>query len=71
MMSTSASLPSVVKPSFIEPVGERAKLPKVDARKLCDTPDNAARKLVQGVGLHQQQCGTCTQHNQALCPNLQ
>jgi hypothetical protein len=29
MMSTAASLPSVVKPRFIEPVGERTKLQKV------------------------------------------
>jgi hypothetical protein len=46
MMSTAASLPSVVKPRFIKPVGERTKLPKVDARELCDTPDNGIRKLV-------------------------
>jgi hypothetical protein len=46
MMSTAASLPSVVKPRFIEPVGERTKLSKVDARKLCNTLDNGARKLV-------------------------
>jgi hypothetical protein len=32
MMSTIANLPSVVKPRFIEPVGQRTKLPKVDAR---------------------------------------
>jgi hypothetical protein len=32
MMSTAASLPSVVKPRFIKLVGERTKLPKVDAR---------------------------------------
>jgi hypothetical protein len=31
MMSIAAGLPSVVKPRFIEPVGERSKLPKVDA----------------------------------------
>jgi hypothetical protein len=29
MMSTAASLPSVVKPRFIEQVGERTKLQKV------------------------------------------
>jgi hypothetical protein len=29
MMSTAANLPSVVKPRFIEPVGERTKLQKV------------------------------------------
>jgi hypothetical protein len=29
VMSTAASLPSVVKPRFIEPVGERTKLQKV------------------------------------------
>jgi hypothetical protein len=29
MMSTATSLPSVVKPRFIEPVGERTKLQKV------------------------------------------
>jgi hypothetical protein len=28
-------------------------------------------RLVQGLGLHQQQRGTCTQHNQVLCPNSQ
>jgi hypothetical protein len=32
-------------------------------------PDNGARKLVQGVALHQQQRETYTQHNQALCPS--
>jgi hypothetical protein len=32
MMNTTTSFPSVVKPRFIEPVGERTKLPKVDAR---------------------------------------
>jgi hypothetical protein len=32
MMSTAASFPSVVKPRFIEPVGERTTFPKVDAR---------------------------------------
>jgi hypothetical protein len=34
---------------FIEPVGERTTLPKVDARELCDTPDNGARKMLVGV----------------------
>jgi hypothetical protein len=29
MMSTAASLPSVMKPRFIEPVGDRTKLQKV------------------------------------------
>jgi hypothetical protein len=29
VMSTAASLPSVMKPRFIEPVGERTKLKKV------------------------------------------
>jgi hypothetical protein len=46
MMSTSTSFPSVVKPRFIEPVGERTKLLKVDPHYLCDTPDNGAKKLV-------------------------
>jgi hypothetical protein len=32
MISTTASLSSVVKPRFIEPVGEITKLLKVDAR---------------------------------------
>jgi hypothetical protein len=32
MMSTTASLPSVVKPRFIEPIGERTKLKKINAR---------------------------------------
>jgi hypothetical protein len=29
VMSTAASLPSVIKPRFIEPVGEKTKLKKV------------------------------------------
>jgi hypothetical protein len=29
VMSTAASLPSVMKPRFIEPIGERTKLQKV------------------------------------------
>jgi hypothetical protein len=29
VMSTAASIPSVMKPRFIEPVGERTKLQKV------------------------------------------
>jgi hypothetical protein len=32
MMSIAASFPPVVKARFIEPVGERTKLTKVDAR---------------------------------------
>jgi hypothetical protein len=45
MMSTVASLPSVVKPRFIEPVGE-SQTSEGDACWLRDTPDNGARKLV-------------------------
>jgi hypothetical protein len=44
MMSIAASLPSVVKLRFIEPVGER-QTSEGDAFKLCDTPDNGARKI--------------------------
>jgi hypothetical protein len=45
MMSTVASLPSVVKPRFIEPVGE-SQTSEGDACYLRDTLDNGARKLV-------------------------
>jgi hypothetical protein len=43
MMSTAASLPSVVKPRFIEPVGEN-QTSEDDACWLRDTPDKGARK---------------------------
>jgi hypothetical protein len=38
-MSTAASLPSVVKPRFIEPVGE-SQTSEGDACELYNTPDN-------------------------------
>jgi hypothetical protein len=44
MMSTTASLPSVVKPRFIEPVGE-SQTSEGDASYLRDTPDNGARNI--------------------------
>jgi hypothetical protein len=49
MMSTTASLPSVVKPRFIEPVGE-SQTSEGDACYLRDTPDNGARNIA-GVSL--------------------
>jgi hypothetical protein len=45
MMSTVASLPSIVKPRFIEPVGE-SQTSEGDAFYLRDTLDNGAKKLV-------------------------
>jgi hypothetical protein len=44
MMSIVASLPSVVKPRFIEPVGE-SQTSEGDACYLRDTPDNGARNI--------------------------
>jgi hypothetical protein len=44
MMSTVASLPSVVKPRFIKPVGE-SQTSEGDACYLRDTLDNDARNI--------------------------
>jgi hypothetical protein len=44
-MSTATNLPSVVKPRFIEPVGE-SQTSEGDASKLHDTLDNGARNIV-------------------------
>jgi hypothetical protein len=44
MMSIVASLPSIVKPRFIKPVGER-QTSEGDACQLRDTPDNGARNI--------------------------
>jgi hypothetical protein len=44
MMSIVASLPSVVKPRFIEPVGE-SQTSEGDACLLRDTPDNGAKNI--------------------------
>jgi hypothetical protein len=69
MMSTAGSLPLVVKPRFIEPVGESQT-----SEGWCSLASRQLQtfiwRLVQGLALHQQQRGTCTQHNQVLCPNL-
>jgi hypothetical protein len=69
MMSTAASLLLVVKPRFIEPVGESQTL-EGDAYYLRDSSGQFIRRLVQGFALRQQQRGTCTQHNQELCSHL-
>jgi hypothetical protein len=45
MMSTTATFPSVVKPRFIESVGESQTL-EGDACLLCDTLDNGTRNIV-------------------------
>jgi hypothetical protein len=44
MMSTAANLPSVVKPSFIKPVGERTKLSSRTCPESC-TQYNGSPKL--------------------------
>jgi hypothetical protein len=50
VMSTEASLPSVVKPRFIEPVGERTKLQKVMLASFLTLPTMAPEILL--VCLH-------------------
>jgi hypothetical protein len=46
MMSTASSLPSVVKPRFIEPVGERTKLQKVMLASFVTLQTRAPDKLL-------------------------
>jgi isocitrate lyase len=46
MISIAASLPSVVKPRFIELVGERTKLPKVDAASFATLQTMAPENLL-------------------------
>jgi hypothetical protein len=69
-MSTAASLLSVVKPRYIEPVGE-SQLQKVMLASFVTlwtrAPDTTA---CQRVAFHQKQRETCTQHNQELCSQL-
>jgi hypothetical protein len=66
MMSTAASPSSVVKPRYIEPVGEKIKLKKMMLASFVTlrtrAPDTTARRRV----FLQQQRETCTQHNQEL-----
>jgi hypothetical protein len=69
MMSTAPSLPSVVKPRFIELVGEIQTL-EGDACELHDSSEQFIRRLVQGFALHQQQRGTCTQTQPRTLPQL-
>jgi hypothetical protein len=51
MMSTAASLPSVVKPRYIEPVGERTKFQKVMLASFVTLRTRAPDKLLVGVWL--------------------
>jgi hypothetical protein len=68
MMSTTASLPLVVKPRFIEPVGE-SQTSEGDACYLHDTSDNGARNI---VGVSSPSSNVKPAHNTAknFAPNL-
>jgi hypothetical protein len=49
MMSTAASLPSIVKPRLIEPVGERTKLQKEMLANFMTLQTRVPDKLLVGV----------------------
>jgi hypothetical protein len=59
-----------MKPRFIEPVGERTNFRRLMLAGLATAPDNLYMAPYLGHSLHQQQRGTCTQHNQSTLPQL-
>jgi hypothetical protein len=67
MMSTAASSSLSKKPRFVSP--GKSQMSEGDACKLRDSSEQFIRRLVQAL-LCERQRGTCTQHNQILCPQL-
>jgi hypothetical protein len=59
-----------MKPRFIELVGERTNFRRLMLASFATAPNNICMAPCPGRSFAQQQRGTCTQHNQVLCPNL-
>jgi hypothetical protein len=71
MMSTAASLPSVWNQGLSYQYEKEPTSEGWCSLALRQFRTIYIWRLIWGVALHQMQCGTCTQHNQVLCPNLQ
>jgi hypothetical protein len=70
VMSTVASLPSVVKPRYIEPVGERTKLKKVMLASFVTLRTRAPDKLLGGVSSPSSNMKPAHNTNKYFPPNL-
>jgi hypothetical protein len=70
VMSTAASLPSVMKPRFIEPVGERTKLKKVMLASFVTLRTRALDQLLVGVSSPSSNVKPALNTNKYFAPNL-
>jgi hypothetical protein len=70
MMSTAASLPSVVKPRYIKPVGERTKLQKVVLASFVTLRTRAPDKLLVGVSSTNNNVKPAHNTTKKFSPNL-
>jgi hypothetical protein len=68
IMSIAASLLSVVKPRYIEPIGERTKLQKVMLTSFMTLRTRAPDKLL--VSVSSPSSNVKPAHNQELCSQL-
>jgi hypothetical protein len=70
VMSTATSLPSVVKPRYIEPVGERTKLKNVMLASFVTLRTRAPDKLLVGVSSPSSNVKPAHNTNKYFAPNL-
>jgi hypothetical protein len=70
VMSTVASLPSVMKPRYIEPVGERTKLKKVMLASFVTLWTRAPNKLLFGMSSPSSNVKPAHNTNKYFAPNL-
>jgi hypothetical protein len=70
VMSTAASLPLVMKPRYIEPVGERTKLKKVMLASFVTLWTRAPDKLLVGVSSPSSNVKPPHNTNKYFSPNL-
>jgi hypothetical protein len=70
MMSTTASLPSVVKLRYIEPVGERTKLQKVMLASFVTLWTRVPDKLLVGVSSPSSNVKPAHNTTKNFAPNL-
>jgi hypothetical protein len=70
VMSTAASLSTVMKPRFIEPVGERTKLKKVMLSSFVTLRTRAPDKLLVSVSSPSSNVKPAHNTNKYFAPNL-
>jgi hypothetical protein len=70
VMSTTSSLPSVMKPRYIEPVGERTKLKKVMLASFVTLRTRAPDKLLVGISSPSSNVKPAHNPNKYFAPNL-